>query len=194
MIKRKFHSSIVCAARRTVAIEVGEEPAKGTVRRTVDPERQQHLGEVIPGLAKNRRHLLEAHDGSALARSRPFLRVDPRRFDEDALDDEATSLDITLNFEASPGVSLIATLGGSVLINFTHQVAITGSSFIVTLPVGVFDDGDYTVTSGFNTPVGAPPAISVPDSTKTETGFTVNTVGGGDVDAGTTIDFHVQAR
>ncbi len=80
------------------------------------------------------------------------------------------------------------------LINFTHQVAITGSSFIVTLPVGVFDDGDYTVTSGYNTPVGSPPPLAVPDLTKTDTGFTVNTVSGGNVDAGTTIDFHVQAR
>jgi len=92
------------------------------------------------------------------------------------------------------GVSMVAILEGNMIINFTHQVGTTGPSFIVTLPVGVFADGDYTVTATYNTPVGTPAPLAAPGSTRNATTFTASTIDGTDVDAGTTVDFHVQAR
>jgi hypothetical protein len=92
------------------------------------------------------------------------------------------------------GVSMVAILEGNMIINFTHQVAVTGSSFTVTLPVDVFADGDYTVMATYNTPVGAPPQLWMPDADRTKDDFVARSLGGGNIDAGTTVDFHVQAR
>ena len=93
------------------------------------------------------------------------------------------------------GVSMIAIVGDPPMItNFTFQVGSTGPSFTVPLPAGVFEDGDYTVQATYNTPVGSPAQLWVPDSGRTKDDFVVNSLGGTDVDAGTTIDFHVQPR
>lgn len=80
------------------------------------------------------------------------------------------------------------------IINFTFQAPSTASTQTVTLPTGVFDDGNYTVTYAYNTLAGAnSPVLSVPTANRTATDFQIVGAGGVNIDSGTTIDFHVQA-
>ena len=92
------------------------------------------------------------------------------------------------------GVQLVVLVGGSMVVNFTFQVGITGGSETVPLPADVFDDGDYTVTYAYNTVLsGGSPTLLIPDTFRTKDDFVINAASG-TFDAGTTIDFHAQAR
>jgi len=94
------------------------------------------------------------------------------------------------------GVELLAILGDTeMVINFTFQVGVSGSSFTVPLPANAVDDADYTVVSGYNTVVGAAaPMLMTAESSRTINNFLVATADGSSVMAGTTIDFVVKAR
>lgn len=98
-------------------------------------------------------------------------------------------------YDRFAGVELIALASGAQMVtNFTHQIAVLGSSHTISLPVEL-DDADYTVTYGYNTVVGsAAPTLNITDLSKTTTEFVIATVDGTDIQAGTTIDFHVIPR
>lgn len=91
-------------------------------------------------------------------------------------------------------VQVVALVGAeTMVINYTWQVPSTGTTWDVDLPADAFEDGEYTLTWGFNTVVGSPDHLAAPDAGREAAKFTLNALGAG-LTAGTTIDFHVQAR
>lgn len=94
-------------------------------------------------------------------------------------------------FVAVSSVALI--VQDPMIVNFTFQTPSADSSYTVTLPANMFEDGNYTVTWAYNTLAGAlAPQLSIPQTSRTATDFVIQT-DSGNIDSGTTIDFHVQA-
>ena len=94
-------------------------------------------------------------------------------------------------------VSLIGlVVDNEMVINFTHQVSLAGTTITVPLPASAFEDDDYTVTWAWNTFAGgalaAAAIVNIPDSSKTATEFVLTSTE--TVPAGTTVDFHVKSR
>lgn len=96
-------------------------------------------------------------------------------------------------FDQFVGVQIIAyARSGDMTISFTYQIPSTGTSWVIPLPSGAVADENYNVVASFNTIVGVPSHMSIPDVQKTSTSFVLNS--SGTLTSGTTIDFFVKER
>jgi hypothetical protein len=90
-------------------------------------------------------------------------------------------------------VELLALIGGNdMVLTFTWQIPGIGASWFVPLPTGFTEDGDYTVVATYNTLVGSPAHLSVPDAGRQATQF--NLLSSATLQAGSTIDFSLKHR
>jgi hypothetical protein len=143
---------------------------------------------VVLGYTESTRMARLVRDG------RPFDSVE----EEEAWRQQHRSRPLNKNFfnptDRFVAVQVIALVGAeSMIVNWTWQVPSDGTEWTVPTPVDAFEDGNYTALAGFNTVVGSPDHLAIPESYREATELRLEALGAG-LSAGTTIDFHAQAR